>query len=176
VPPVGLAAQIAGHANPTVTLGHYTQAVRGGAAGGVYCIVSLAAIFGSNLRHHRKAKHLTQDRLAEMIELSSEMISKIERGIAAQSFATVEKLPGVLEVPEAAFFGVGLVLVSDNARTRQLSKIQTQLSRMNEDQLGRASKMLSALIDESHTTSADTSSALVDVVLAATAARQILPF
>ena len=29
---VGLVAQIAGHANPTVTLGHYTQAVRGGDA------------------------------------------------------------------------------------------------------------------------------------------------
>ncbi|MGE6784411.1 tyrosine-type recombinase/integrase [Ensifer adhaerens] len=29
---IGLVAQIAGHANPTVTLGHYTQAVRGGAA------------------------------------------------------------------------------------------------------------------------------------------------
>ena len=29
---VGLVAQIAGHANPTVTLGHYTQAVRGGGA------------------------------------------------------------------------------------------------------------------------------------------------
>lgn len=29
---VGLVAQIAGHANPTVTLGHYTQAVRGGHA------------------------------------------------------------------------------------------------------------------------------------------------
>ena len=29
---VGLVAKIAGHANPTVTLGHYTQAVRGGAA------------------------------------------------------------------------------------------------------------------------------------------------
>ncbi|MEQ1940790.1 site-specific integrase [Mesorhizobium sp. VNQ89] len=29
---VGLVAQIAGHANPTVTLGHYTQAVRDGAA------------------------------------------------------------------------------------------------------------------------------------------------
>jgi integrase len=27
---VGLVAQLAGHANPTVTLGHYTQAVRGG--------------------------------------------------------------------------------------------------------------------------------------------------
>ena len=67
----------------------------------------------------------------------------IERGIAAPSFATVEKLS---EVPEVAFFGVGLIVTSDNARTRQLSKIQTQLSRMNEDQLARASKLLSALV------------------------------
>ena len=28
---VGLVAKLAGHANPAVTLGHYTQAVRGGA-------------------------------------------------------------------------------------------------------------------------------------------------
>jgi integrase len=28
---VGLVAKMAGHANPNVTLGHYTQAVRGGA-------------------------------------------------------------------------------------------------------------------------------------------------
>jgi integrase len=28
---VGLVAKLAGHANPNVTLGHYTQAVRGGA-------------------------------------------------------------------------------------------------------------------------------------------------
>jgi len=109
--------------------------------------VSLAATFGSNLRHHRKAKHLTQDQLAEMAEVSSEMISKIERGIAAPSFSTVEKLSEVLELPEVAFFGVGLVVTSNNARTRQLAKIQNQLSRMNEDQLVRASKMLSALVD-----------------------------
>jgi len=69
--------------------------------------VSLAATFGSNLRHHRKAKHLTRDQLAEMVELSSEMISKNKRGIAAPSFTTVEKLSEVLEVPEVAFFGVG---------------------------------------------------------------------
>lgn len=109
--------------------------------------MSLAVVFGSNLRHHRKARHLTQDALAEMVGLSSEMISKIERGIAAPSFATVERLSEVLQVPEVAFFGVGMVVTSDDARTRQLAKIQTQLSRMNEDQLVRASKMLSALID-----------------------------
>jgi integrase len=39
---IGLVAQIAGHANPTVTLGHYTQAVRGGAA----AVAALDAAYG----------------------------------------------------------------------------------------------------------------------------------
>lgn len=41
---VGLVAQIAGHANPTVTLGHYTQAVRDGSA----AIEALDRAFGSS--------------------------------------------------------------------------------------------------------------------------------
>lgn len=40
---VGLVAQIAGHANPTVTLGHYTQAVRDGSA----AIEALDRVYGS---------------------------------------------------------------------------------------------------------------------------------
>jgi integrase len=40
---VGLVAKLAGHANPNVTLGHYTQAVRGGAE----AIQLLEASFGA---------------------------------------------------------------------------------------------------------------------------------
>ena len=107
--------------------------------------VSLVVIFGTNLRNHRKAKHLTQSELAEKVSLSAEMISKIERGIASPSFATIEKLSEVLQVPEVVFFGVGLIVTTDSERTRILSKIQTKLSRLNEDQLVRADKMLGAL-------------------------------
>lgn len=111
------------------------------------CDVSLAIIFGANLRHYRKAKDLTQADLAEKVELSTEMISKIERGIAAPSFSTIERLSEILGVPEVVFFGVGLIVTNDSERTRILTKIQTKLSRLNEDQLVRADKMLSALID-----------------------------
>jgi len=109
--------------------------------------VSLATIFGTNLRHHRKAKHLTQAQLAEKASLSTEMVSKIERGIAAPSFTTVEKLSEILDVPEVVFFGVGLIVMTDSERTRILSKIQTKLSRLNEDQLVRADRLLGALTD-----------------------------
>jgi transcriptional regulator with XRE-family HTH domain len=109
--------------------------------------VSLATVFGTNLRHHRKAKHLTQAQLAEKASLSTEMVSKIERGIAAPSFTTVEKLSEILDVPEVVFFGVGLIVTTDSERTRILSKIQTKLSRLNEDQLVRADRLLGALTD-----------------------------
>lgn len=109
--------------------------------------MSLATIFGTNLRHHRKAKHLTQAQLAEQASLSTEMVSKIERGIAAPSFTTIEKLSEILDVPEVVFFGVGLIVTTDSERTRILSKIQTKLSRLNEDQLVRADRLLGALTD-----------------------------
>jgi transcriptional regulator with XRE-family HTH domain len=107
--------------------------------------VSLTDIFGANLRHHRKAGRLTQADLAEQVGLSMEMISKIERGVAAPSFSTIERLAEVLEVPEGAFFGVGLIVTPQRERTHILSKIQTKLSKMNEDQLIRGDKMLDAL-------------------------------
>ena len=58
----------------------------------------------------------------------------------------IEKLSEILDVPEVVFFGVGLIVTTDSERTRILSKIQTKLSRLNEDQLVRADKMLSALM------------------------------
>lgn len=109
--------------------------------------LSLSNTFGTNLKNYRKAKRLTQAQLAEKAELSTVMISQIERGAASPSFATIERLSEILEVPAVVFFGIGLVVAVDSDRTRLLSRIQTQLSRMNEDQLVRAGKLLGALID-----------------------------
>ncbi|WP_449410507.1 helix-turn-helix domain-containing protein [Methylobacterium komagatae] len=109
--------------------------------------MSLAVIFGANLRHHRKGRHLTQAGLAERVGLSTEMISKMERGIAAPSMVTIERLADILDVPAVAFFGVGTVLTHDSERSRLLGKVHTRLSRLNEAQLARANRMLAALTD-----------------------------
>ncbi|GJE36356.1 helix-turn-helix domain-containing protein [Methylobacterium persicinum] len=109
--------------------------------------MSLVVIFGANLRHHRKGRHLTQAALAEMVGLSTEMISKMERGAAAPSFATIEVLSEILDLPAGMFFGVGTATVLEGERTRLLGKIHTRLSRLNEDQLVRADRMLGALAD-----------------------------
>jgi transcriptional regulator with XRE-family HTH domain len=62
---------------------------------------------------------------------------KIERGIAAPSFTTIEKLLEILDVPEVVLFGVPLIITTGGESTDILSKIQTKLSRLNEDQLGQ---------------------------------------
>ena len=107
--------------------------------------MSLKQDFGANLRQHRKAKGLTQAELADQIDLSIEMISKIERGEAAPSFTTVESLSVALDVPEVAFFGIGLMTIPEGERGRLLAAINRTLSRMNERELARAEKMLAAL-------------------------------
>ncbi|MFN3685836.1 helix-turn-helix domain-containing protein [Salinarimonas sp.] len=107
--------------------------------------MSLAVVFGANLRNLRKARGLTQGQLAERAALTAEMISKIERGVAAPSFPTIERLADALDQPEVAFFGIDQSGARGGSRGRLVVKIHATLSRMNEDELARASKILAVL-------------------------------
>jgi transcriptional regulator with XRE-family HTH domain len=107
--------------------------------------VSLQATFGANVRHYRKAEGLTQGELAERVDLSLDMIGKIERGATAPSFETIEKLADALNTQEAVFFGPHLMAIPTGERGRLLKRINIHLSRMNEDELAQAEKVLAAL-------------------------------
>ena len=75
------------------------------------------------------------------------MVGKIERGVTAPSFDTVEKIAAVLEIPEAALFSVGPLTLPAGERGKLLQRIHVQLSKLNNDKLGRASKMLEVFAD-----------------------------
>jgi transcriptional regulator with XRE-family HTH domain len=109
--------------------------------------VSLTQTFGANVRHYRKARGLSQEEFAEAAELSVAMISKIERGEAAPSFPSVEKIAAVLDVPEVVLFSAGTMTVPTGERGRLLQRINIQLSKLNNNELSRAAKMLTALTD-----------------------------
>ncbi|MFK8034359.1 MAG: helix-turn-helix domain-containing protein [Hyphomicrobiales bacterium] len=109
--------------------------------------MSLASIFGSNLRIQRKALGITQAKLAERLDMSTEMISKLERGVASPSFPTVKRIADNIGVPEVLFFTIGTQTVPTGDYARLLTRVQSSLSRMNEDQLARAEKVLAALVD-----------------------------
>ncbi|KMO21626.1 hypothetical protein SQ03_02860 [Methylobacterium platani JCM 14648] len=89
---------------------------------------------------------MTQSALADQVSLSTEMISKIERGVASPSFANIEKLSEVLEIPEVALFGGGLFFAAGGDRSQLLSKIQSKISRLSNEQLVRVDKILAAFI------------------------------
>lgn len=107
--------------------------------------MELQRLFGANLRHHRKAKGWTLEQLSEQVGVSRETIGKIERGVAAPLFETAEKIAATLGVPAPALFGAGTI-PGTGERARLLIEINATLSRMNEDQLDRAAKMLKAFM------------------------------
>jgi transcriptional regulator with XRE-family HTH domain len=60
--------------------------------------------FGQRLRAIRLERSLTQERFAEMVGISVDFLSLIERGINAPSFETIEQLANRLRVPVKALF------------------------------------------------------------------------
>jgi len=109
--------------------------------------VSLTQTFGANVRHYRKARGLSQEEFADAAKLSVAMISKIERGETAPSLESVEKIAVALDVPEAVLFSAGTMTVPTGERGRLLQRINIQLSKLNNNELSRAAKMLTALTD-----------------------------
>lgn len=108
--------------------------------------MDLKTIFGTNVRNQRKARGLTQEVLAERVELSIETIGKIERGVAAPSFETAEKIAAALDVSTVALFGAGMQATPPGERGKSLRKIGATLAAMNDEQLSRVAKMLDAFM------------------------------
>jgi transcriptional regulator with XRE-family HTH domain len=60
---------------------------------------ALARYFAEVVRHHRKEMALSQERLAEKANLSSKMISLVERGERIPSLTVAENIAKGLSVP-----------------------------------------------------------------------------
>jgi transcriptional regulator with XRE-family HTH domain len=75
---------------------------------------------------------MTQARLAEKSGLSLDMIGRLERGQAAPSFKTIDKLCDILAVPPEALFGGrsrdGRSTSELDARLQKISDMLAELS------------------------------------------------
>lgn len=65
---------------------------------------SLRKRFGSRLRSIRRARDLPQERFAELLGISVDFLSLIERGINAPSFETLEQISDRLHLPVKDLF------------------------------------------------------------------------
>ncbi|MGI6308448.1 MAG: helix-turn-helix domain-containing protein [Dethiobacteria bacterium] len=61
---------------------------------------------GRRIRALRRLKRVTQQQLAQQINLSASQLSNIERGVKEPNPELLEKMAAALNVPREEFFGV----------------------------------------------------------------------
>lgn len=61
-------------------------------------------IMGSNIRAERLRRHYTQDKLAELLDMSINYVGKLERGVIIPSALVIFKLSKILRVDISDFF------------------------------------------------------------------------
>lgn len=66
----------------------------------------LKKAFGTNVKIIRKSRKLTQEKLAELIEIDQRQMARIEAGESFVTAETIEKLSTVLNVPVKLLFDI----------------------------------------------------------------------
>ena len=66
--------------------------------------MNIKVLFGTNLKLYRKKRHLSQEQLAEKVDISAKHLSKIERGVTFVSAELLEKLSDTLGISVAQLF------------------------------------------------------------------------
>ena len=66
--------------------------------------LKLSVLVGANIAARRKLKNWSQAELAEKLEITAVSLSRIERGLAAPRFLTLEKLCQIFECSASDLF------------------------------------------------------------------------
>lgn len=77
---------------------------------------------GQRMKQYRKRKGMTQERLAERLDISVSYVSRVERGAVKVSLETLAKIAAVLEVSPADLLG-GMAKNDFNYLNRELAEI-----------------------------------------------------
>lgn len=97
---------------------------------------------GLAIRHQRKMKGWSQPQLAEKIGRSVEAVNKIERGLSAPSFETLDALSGAFLVPVGSLFWAA-DLGTDGRESETLQRLVSRLSGLDADDIDWADRLLS---------------------------------
>lgn len=92
------------------------------------------------IRLQREQAGLTQADLGDRAGKSVQLIGKIERGVAAPSFETLEALGRALSVPVAQFFEIGGFRAGDD--NSRLAQLVHRLASLDADDLEWADDLL----------------------------------
>ena len=66
--------------------------------------MKLKTILGKNVKYHRYRKNLTQERLAEILEVSPNYVGRLERGQHSPSLDKIERIAKALGIKALELF------------------------------------------------------------------------
>ncbi len=101
-------------------------------------MVSLKEKLGKRIQEIRKSKHLTQEKLASIIDIDTPNLSNIERGKRFVSAETLEKIIKALDVDAKELFDFNHV----KPRTQLISEINNILENSSDKEIEYFYRML----------------------------------
>ena len=102
-----------------------------------------AIAVGRRIKAARKVKHMTQEKLAETIDLSTDHISVIERGVKVPRLDTFVAIANALEVSADDL----LIDVVDHAAQHQISELGEELASVPVEQQRRILNAVRAFLE-----------------------------
>lgn len=100
-------------------------------------------LFGKRIQELRKAKSLTQEKLAEIIGLDSKQISNLETGNCFTTMATLEKLAEIFECEIYQLFNFSHL----KSKKEIIPDITKKLNSANEKEIKLISKIINGIMD-----------------------------
>ncbi len=107
--------------------------------------MSLKRRVGHRIKLARRRRGLSQEKLAEQIDRSTEAISSIERGRTLPNFVTLERLAKVLGTPVRDFFDIGPESGENLKRSRLLVELIETARSLSDGDLELALEQVQAL-------------------------------
>lgn len=100
-------------------------------------------LLGARIREIRKARGLTQEQLAEMVDIEQKHVSRIELGKNYPTIDRLEKIAAALNIPLISFFDFLHLEIDDEHAVN----IEEMIKDLDEDSRKIAYKMIKAIIN-----------------------------
>jgi transcriptional regulator with XRE-family HTH domain len=105
-------------------------------------------LIGEQIAKIRKSRELTQNHLAELIDVSTETISRLERGVSVTSIKTLEKISVVLHTDLKNFFDFEIPRKPEHATLeKEIAKIITYLQTKRVDDIKMSYRILRSIFE-----------------------------
>lgn len=113
---------------------------------------NLSKTIGRHVRRLRKQRGWTQTRLAEQLNMSLDMVGRMERGQASPSLATLSHLAQVLETqPEFLLLDDFIPPTTSSERERCYARLHDLLAAVDDDELDWVVSIVDAVVRKRRT-------------------------